>query len=169
MAQDSTWLPALCILSPLIMSLFHLCRWKELGNLCPVATGTFWGSWAHPARAGAGAGQARLGSCCCLGLWPHGNSRGEILTEPGAAWLGTQRCPSQGQTVPWAAQPLPGARWDPVWVTLLCLQPKLFLLGQTLGTAPGELQGRGQRVWHKDTAACRENTGCCSLFGVKLL
>lgn len=55
-----------------------------------------------------------LGSCWCLGPWPCWNSREEILAEPGAAWLGTQRCPSQGQSVPWAAQSLPGACWDPV-------------------------------------------------------
>lgn len=58
-AQLSTWLPALCILSPLIISLYPLVPRKELGNICPpppAPSGGGVGSRAHPARAGAGPG-----------------------------------------------------------------------------------------------------------------
>lgn len=53
--QRSTWLPALCILSPLIMSLFHLrCEKSWRASACSRRhlLGERVGSGADPARAG---------------------------------------------------------------------------------------------------------------------
>lgn len=82
-AQRSTWLPALCILSPFIMSLFHWCCGKSWGTSAlghGHLLGERVGSRARPARAGAGAGAGTAGgSWGCLGPRPPWNFRGEIL------------------------------------------------------------------------------------------
>lgn len=58
-AQRSMWLPALCILSPFIMSFSHLGCGKSWGTSAHGhrhLLGECLGSRAHPVRAGAAAG-----------------------------------------------------------------------------------------------------------------
>lgn len=69
-AQRSMWLPALCILSPFIMSLFHLCCAKSWGTSargCRHLLGEREGSRAHPARAGAAPGSGTAGELLVFG------------------------------------------------------------------------------------------------------
>lgn len=94
----------LCASSALSLCPFPTWAVERAGEHLPMAIGTFWGSvWAAGPILSVLEqlqGQAQPGSCWCLGPWPCWNSREEILPEPRAAWLGTQRCPSQGQSVP---------------------------------------------------------------------
>jgi len=83
---------------------------KRAGERPPAAAGTFCqrvGSGADPARATgrvlgyAWRGLQRAPCVCCYGR--VGDAGKKSLPKPGAAQVGTQRCPVQGQTVPRAA------------------------------------------------------------------
>lgn len=116
-ARRGTWLPALCILSPLILSLLPS-RWEKSRERPPAAAGTFWVSaWAAGPRAPSclrwvtqelrGAARAR-----------HVGDAGEEILQPSPAPEQPRRGGAFCPFCPCGVRAVPGARSQN-----LCLAP----------------------------------------------